>query len=179
MWTVSWAHSVTKLNLYKIIINKCFVLIQSIKSYSTNPHDAFKTLVIYFVVLLQNIEYFFFRWTVSWALSTTRWSCTPSRSTRRLQPTCLSPTAPRSRAGCGTEPSVVRLFHYVQSNLCWAATQGKHRKWLLRAGGCLAEVSISTKSKFGNVLYWCLRQVGCLIKVTANSGLTVIRNLKL
>ena len=35
------------------------------------------------------------------------------------------------------------------------------------------EVNISTKLKFGNILFGCLRQVGCLIEVTANSGLTV------
>ena len=34
-------------------------------------------------------------------------------------------------------------------------------------------MNISTKLKFGNILYGCLRQVGCIIKVTANSGLTV------
>jgi len=38
--------------------------------------------------------------------------------------------------------------------------------WLLRAGGCLAEVNISTKLKLRNIQYGCLRQVGCLIKVT-------------
>jgi len=43
----------------------------------------------------------------------------------------------------------------------------------LSAGGCLAKANISTILKFGNILYGCLRQVGCLIKVTANSGLTV------
>ena len=32
---------------------------------------------------------------------------------------------------------------------------------------------MSTKLKFGNIPNGCLRQVGCLIKVTANSGLTV------
>ena len=35
------------------------------------------------------------------------------------------------------------------------------------------EVNISTKLTFGNILFDCLRQVGCLIEVTANSGLTV------
>jgi len=35
------------------------------------------------------------------------------------------------------------------------------------------EVNISTKLNFGNILYGCFRQVGCLMKVTANSGLTV------
>jgi len=44
-------------------------------------------------------------------------------------------------------------------------------------GGCLAEVNISTKLKFGNILYGCSRQVGCLIRVTANSGLSVIIQL--
>jgi len=63
--------------------------------------------------------------------------------------------------------------HYLQSNLCYAATQEKQKKWLLKAGGCLAEENISTKLKFGKILYGCFRQVGCLIKVTANSGLTI------
>jgi len=36
------------------------------------------------------------------------------------------------------------------------------------------EVNICTKLKFGNILFGCLRQVGCLIEVTANSGLTVL-----
>jgi len=35
------------------------------------------------------------------------------------------------------------------------------------------EVNISTKLKFGNILFGCLRQVGCSIEMTANSGLTV------
>ena len=39
--------------------------------------------------------------------------------------------------------------------------------------GCLKEVNISTKLKFGNILFGCLRQVGGLIEVTANIGLTV------
>jgi len=39
--------------------------------------------------------------------------------------------------------------------------------------GCLKEVNISTKLKFGNILFGCLRQVGGLIEVTANTGLTV------
>jgi len=51
----------------------------------------------------------------------------------------------------------------------------KHKKWLLKAGGCLTEVKISTKLTFGNILFGCLRQVGCLIEVTANTGLTVYR----
>jgi len=58
----------------------------------------------------------------------------------------------------------------IQSNLCLAATQGKHKKWLLKAGGCLIEVTIST---FGNILIGCLRQDGCLTEVIANTGLTV------
>jgi len=37
------------------------------------------------------------------------------------------------------------------------------------------EVNIRTKLKFGNILYGCLRQVGCLIEVTANTGLTVFQ----
>ena len=35
------------------------------------------------------------------------------------------------------------------------------------------EVNISTKLKFENILYGCLRQVGCLIRAISNSGLTV------
>jgi len=61
----------------------------------------------------------------------------------------------------------------LHSNLCYAATQGKHKMWLLKAGGCLIEVNISTKLTFGNIVIGCLRQVGCLIEVTANTGLTV------
>jgi len=45
--------------------------------------------------------------------------------------------------------------------------------WLLKAGGCLTEVNISTHLTFGNTLFGCLRQVGCLIEVTANTGWTV------
>jgi len=45
--------------------------------------------------------------------------------------------------------------------------------WLLRANGCLTEVNNSTKLKFGNILFGCLRQVGCLIEVTTNSGFIV------
>jgi len=37
----------------------------------------------------------------------------------------------------------------------------------------LEKVNISTKLKFGNILCGCLRQVGCFIKVTANTGLNV------
>ena len=54
-----------------------------------------------------------------------------------------------------------------------AATQGKHKKWLLKVGACLPEVNISITFKFGNILFGCLRQVVCLIEVTAYSGLTV------
>ena len=53
------------------------------------------------------------------------------------------------------------FFLCLQSNLCYAATQEKHKRWLLRAGDCLAEVNTSTKLTFGNILYGCLRQVGC------------------
>ena len=41
------------------------------------------------------------------------------------------------------------------------------------------EVNISTKLKYGNILYGCLRQVGCLIKVTGNTGLIVCTAAKL
>jgi len=61
----------------------------------------------------------------------------------------------------------------IQSYLCQAATQGKPKKWLLKAGGCLTEVNISTNLTFGNILCTYLRQFGCLIEVTANTGLTV------
>jgi len=47
------------------------------------------------------------------------------------------------------------------------------QKWHLKGGGCLMEVNIRTKLKLGNIVYGCLRQVGCLIEVTANTGLTV------
>ena len=36
-------------------------------------------------------------------------------------------------------------------------------------------MNISTKLTFGNILFGCSRQVGCLIEVTANTGLTVVR----
>ena len=49
------------------------------------------------------------------------------------------------------------------------------QKWPLKGGGCLMEVNIRTKLKFGNIVYGCLRQVGCLIEVTANTGLTYTR----
>jgi len=49
----------------------------------------------------------------------------------------------------------------------------KGQKWLLKTGGCLTEVNFSTNIMFGNILFGCLRQVGCLIEVTANSFLTV------
>ena len=39
--------------------------------------------------------------------------------------------------------------------------------------GCLAEVNISKKLKFRNILFGCLRHVGCLIEVATYSGLTV------
>jgi len=52
-----------------------------------------------------------------------------------------------------------------------------HKKELLKACACLTEVNISTKLTFGNILFCCLRQVGCLIKVTANTGLTVYLNV--
>jgi len=37
------------------------------------------------------------------------------------------------------------------------------------------EVNISTKLTFGNILIGYLRQVGCFIEVTANTGLTVFK----
>jgi len=48
------------------------------------------------------------------------------------------------------------------------------QKWPLKAGAFLMEVNIRTKLKFGNILYGSLRQVGCLIEVTANTDLTVL-----
>ena len=38
-------------------------------------------------------------------------------------------------------------------------------------------MNISTKLKLGNILFGCLRQVGCLKEVTINSGLTVSKYL--
>jgi len=35
------------------------------------------------------------------------------------------------------------------------------------------DINISTKITLGNILFGCLRQVCCLIEVTANTGLTV------
>ena len=46
--------------------------------------------------------------------------------------------------------------------------------WLFKAGGCLTDVNISTNVTFGNILFGCLRQVGCLIEATANTGLTEV-----
>jgi len=34
-------------------------------------------------------------------------------------------------------------------------------------------VNINTQLRFGNILFGCLRQIGCLIEVTASTGLTV------
>ena len=53
----------------------------------------------------------------------------------------------------------------------------KQPLFVLPLGGFLMEVNISTKLKFGNMLFGCLRQVGCLIEVTANPGLTVLKKL--
>jgi len=50
------------------------------------------------------------------------------------------------------------------------AAQGR---WLLKAGGCLIKVNISTKLTFGNIFIGCFRQIGCLIEVNVNTGLTV------
>ena len=72
-----------------------------------------------------------------------------------------------------SESSLVNNSEKVATVKPVAVTKGKHKKWLLKAGGCLMEVNISTKFKFGNILFGCLRQVGCLIEVNANSGLTV------
>ena len=67
-----------------------------------------------------------------------------------------------------------KLHFYSTVKPVLSSHQGKHKKWLLKASGCLAEANNSTRLKFRNILYGCLIQVGCLIKVTANSGLTVI-----
>ena len=48
------------------------------------------------------------------------------------------------------------------------------QKWLFRSDGWLTEVGISTKIKLRNILFGCFRQIGCLIKVTANSGFAVL-----
>ena len=63
------------------------------------------------------------------------------------------------------------LKHVNYSQTCVKQPhKGSTKKWLLK---WLQEVNISTKLKFGNILFGCLRQVGCLIEVTANTGLTV------
>jgi len=46
--------------------------------------------------------------------------------------------------------------------------KGSTKIGCFKAGGCIMEVNISTKLKFGNILF------GCFIEVTANSGLTVL-----
>jgi len=53
--------------------------------------------------------------------------------------------------------------------------KGSTKSGLLKAGGCLTEVNISTNLTFRNILFGCLRQVSCLIEVTANTGLTVYK----
>jgi len=68
---------------------------------------------------------------------------------------------------------------YIYSQTCDTQPHKGSTKWLLNAGGCLAEVNISTNFTFRNILFGCLRQVGCLIEVTANSGLTVVQFMKL
>ena len=40
-------------------------------------------------------------------------------------------------------------------------------------------MNIKTQLKFGDILFGCLAQVGCLIEVTANSGLTVYNSVYL
>jgi len=40
------------------------------------------------------------------------------------------------------------------------------------------DVNVKIKLKFGNILLGCLKQFGCLIKVTADSGLTVLKILR-
>ena len=65
---------------------------------------------------------------------------------------------------------------YTKNNLCtvkpvFSSHTREAQKWLLKAGGCLTEVNISTKLMIGNSLFGFLRQVGCLIEVTANTGL--------
>ena len=45
--------------------------------------------------------------------------------------------------------------------------------WLLKAGGCLIQFKYISLWIFGQLSSGCLIQVGCLIEVTTNTGLTV------
>ena len=45
--------------------------------------------------------------------------------------------------------------------------------WLLKAGGCLIQFKYISLRIFGQLSSGCLIQVGCLIEVTTNTGLTV------
>ena len=45
--------------------------------------------------------------------------------------------------------------------------------WLLKAGGCLIQFKYISLWIFGELSSGCLIQVGCLIEVTTNTGLTV------
>jgi len=80
------------------------------------------------------------------------------------------PTLNPARDGCHY---ISHISHHTTVKPVLSSHPRKARKWLLKAGGCLMEVNISTKLKFGNILFVCLRQVGCLIQVIATSGLTV------
>ena len=61
----------------------------------------------------------------------------------------------------------------IQSNLSEAATLGKLKMWLLKAGGCLIQFKYRSLWILGQLSSGCLIQVGCLIEVTTNTGLTV------
>ena len=45
--------------------------------------------------------------------------------------------------------------------------------WLLKAGGCLIQFKYMSLQILGQLSSGCLIQVGCLIEVTTNTGLTV------
>ena len=45
--------------------------------------------------------------------------------------------------------------------------------WLLKAGGCLIQFKYISLRILGQLSSGCLIQVGCLIEVTTNTGLTV------
>ena len=49
--------------------------------------------------------------------------------------------------------------------------------WLLKAGGCLIQFKYICLWIFGQLSSGCLIQVGCLIEVTTNTGLTVLIKL--
>ena len=48
--------------------------------------------------------------------------------------------------------------------------------WLLKAGGCLIQFKYVSLRILGQLSSGCLIQVGCLIEVTTNTGLTVFND---